>query len=60
MVPPTGYLYIPMKLMEKLFGTYSERQIKRIEPIAQQIEDLGPLYAKKTDEELSALRLFFM
>ncbi len=41
-----------MKLTEKLFGTYSQRQIKKIEPIAERIEELGPVYAEKTDEEL--------
>ncbi len=41
-----------MKLMDKLFGTYSERQIKKIEPIANQIEALGPRYAEMTDEAL--------
>ena len=41
-----------MKLTEKLFGTYSQRQIKRIEPIAARIEELAPIYAAKTDEEL--------
>ena len=41
-----------MKLTEKIFGTYSQRQIKKIEPIAAAIEELAPLYAAKTDEEL--------
>ena len=41
-----------MKLTEKLFGTYSERQIKRIEPIAAKIEALAEVYAAKTDDEL--------
>ena len=41
-----------MKLTEKMFGTYSQRQIKKIEPIAERIEALGPVYAEKTDEEL--------
>ena len=44
-----------MKLFEKLFGTYSERQIKRIRPMADRIEALGPEYEKKSDEELRAV-----
>ncbi len=43
-----------MKLIDKLFGTYSERQIKKIEPIAAQIEALSDTYSQKTDEELRA------
>ncbi len=44
-----------MKLTEKLFGTYSQRQIKKIEPIADKIEALEEAYKKKTDEELRAM-----
>ena len=43
-----------MKLLDKLFGTYSERQIKKIEPIAAQVEALADVYAAKTDAELRA------
>ena len=43
-----------MGLFAKIFGTYSERQIKRIEPIAQKIEDLSEEYAAKSDAELRA------
>ena len=43
-----------MKLIDKLFGTYSERQIKKIEPIAAEIEALSDAYSQKTDEELRA------
>ncbi len=41
-----------MGLFKKLFGTYSERQIKKIEPIADRIEALANAYAAKSDEEL--------
>ena len=40
------------KLFAKLFGTYSERQIKRISAVADKIEDLAEKYANMTDEEL--------
>ena len=41
-----------MSLFTKLFGTYSERQLKKIEPIAQQIEALADKYAAMSDEML--------
>ena len=44
-----------MKLFDKLFGTYSERQIKKIEPIAQEIENLADKYAAMNDAELRAM-----
>ncbi len=37
-----------------MFGTHSEREIKRIEPLADQIEALEPEYEKLTDEQLAA------
>ncbi len=43
-----------MKLTEKIFGTYSQRQIKRLRPIADRIEALADLYAAKSDDELRA------
>ena len=43
------------KLFAKLFGTYSERQIKRLEATLDRIEDLGEVYAKMSDEELKAV-----
>ena len=41
-------------LLEKIFGTHSERELKRIEPIADQIEALSDTMAAKTDAELRA------
>lgn len=41
-----------MGILDKLFGTYSDREVKRIDPIADKIEALAPEYAKLTDEEL--------
>ncbi len=37
-----------------MFGTHSEREIKRIEPLADQIEALEPQYEKLSDEQLGA------
>jgi preprotein translocase subunit SecA len=43
-----------MKLFDKLFGTYSDREIKRIVPIADKIEAFEPAIKALTDEELRA------
>ncbi len=44
-----------MGLAEKIFGTYSSRQIKKLEKIAAEIENLAPKYSNMTDEELKAV-----
>ena len=44
-----------MGLATKIFGTYSSRQIKKIEKIANEIENLADKYAKMSDEELKAV-----
>ena len=41
-----------MGLVQKLFGTHSERELKRIESTVQAIEDLRPAMAALSDEEL--------
>ncbi len=43
-----------MSFVEKIFGTHSEREIKRIRPIVQKIEDLRPTMQALSDEELRA------
>ena len=43
---------INMAFLKKLFGTYSERQIKRIRPLADAIEALAEKYAAMSDDEL--------
>jgi len=43
-----------MKFFDKLFGTYSDRELKRIYPIADKIEALEPSVEALTDEELRA------
>lgn len=40
--------------LEKLFGSHSEREIKRIEPIVDEIEALAPTMETLSDEELRA------
>ncbi len=42
-----------MGLGDKLFGTYSERQLKKIEKAVCMIEALAPKYAQMSNEELS-------
>ncbi|HBT18792.1 MAG TPA: preprotein translocase subunit SecA [Clostridiaceae bacterium] len=43
-----------MGLLDKVFGTYSEREVKRILPLVDQVEALDETYQKLTDEELRA------
>ncbi|MCR5575838.1 MAG: preprotein translocase subunit SecA [Oscillospiraceae bacterium] len=43
-----------MGLFDKLFGSYSDRELKRITPIVDKIEALADEYAAKSDEELRA------
>ena len=41
-----------MKLTEKLFGTHSERELKRIAGTVDKIESLRPQMQQVSDEEL--------
>ena len=41
-----------MGLLEKIFGNYSEKEIKKIKPIVSKIESLAPQYETLSDEEL--------
>ncbi len=43
-----------MGVVEKLFGTHSQRELKRIEPTVDAIEALEPEMQKLSDEELRA------
>ena len=43
-----------MGLIQKIFGTYSQRELKSIYPIADQIEALEEEYRALTDEQLQA------
>jgi len=48
-----------MGLFDKVFGTYSEREVKRIEPLADKVEALDAEFQKLTDEELKAKTVEF-
>ena len=41
-----------MKIIDKLFGTHSERELKRIDPLVDKIESLRPAMQALSDEEL--------
>ena len=43
-----------MKLTEKIFGTHSDRELKRIYPIVDKIESLRPEMQALSDEQLRA------
>ncbi len=43
-----------MGAFEKIFGTHSERELKRIKPLVDQIEALRPKMQELSDEELQA------
>ena len=44
-----------MGLMDKIFGTYSERELKRIYPIRDKVLSLDEEYSKMSDQELKAM-----
>jgi len=44
-----------MGLISKIFGTYSERQIKKIIPIVDHIENLAETYRAMSDDELRSM-----
>jgi len=41
-----------MSVIEKIFGTHSERELKRIDSLVKEIEDLRPSMQALTDEQL--------
>ena len=41
-----------MNVIEKVFGTHSERELKRIAPIVERIEKLRPAMQELSDEQL--------
>ena len=43
-----------MKVIDKIFGTHSERELKRIEPLVDKIEEMRPAMQALSDEELRA------
>ena len=44
-----------MGIIDKVFGTYSQRQIKKLMPIVDKIEALAPEYKAMSDAELRAM-----
>ena len=48
-----------MGLIDKLFGTYSERELKKIDKIVCRVEALADKYAQMTDTELSSMTEIF-
>ncbi len=48
-----------MGLFDKILGTYSEREVKRLLPLADKIEALDAEYQKLTDDELKAKTAWF-
>ncbi len=44
-----------MGIVEKIFGTYSERQLKKLDKLVDYIESLAPKYKEMTNEELSGV-----
>ena len=43
-----------MNIFEKIFGTHSDRELKRVEPIVKKIESYRPQMLELSDEELKA------
>ena len=43
-----------MSITSKLFGTYSERQVKKLTPIVNKIEELSDKYSAMSDDEMRA------
>ncbi len=48
-----------MGLFGKIFGTYSEKEVKRVMPIVQKINSLEPEMEKLTDKELTNKTSYF-
>ncbi|MBQ9605051.1 MAG: preprotein translocase SecA, partial [Firmicutes bacterium] len=48
-----------MGFLEKIFGSYSDKEIKRIRPIVARINELEPEMEKLSDEELKAKTPWF-
>ncbi len=45
-------MILPMSIIDKLFGSYTERELKKLKPIADQVAALEEEYAALTDEQL--------
>ena len=49
-----------MSFFEKLFGTFSDKELKRIRPLADKVLALEPEMQKLTDEQLQAKTTEFL
>ena len=43
-----------MSLIQKIFGSYSDHQLKRLEPIVRAVDALAPTYERMSEDELRA------
>ena len=41
-------------ILDKIFGTYSERELKKIKPIMEKVLELESVYINLSDSELKA------
>ena len=48
-----------MSIVSKIFGTYSDHQLRKLEKIADRIEALAPTYKDMGDEELRGMTQVF-
>jgi len=48
-----------LKILERIFGNYSDKEVKRLEPLADKIESMESDIAKLSDEELRAKTPWF-
>ena len=48
-----------MGILNKIFGNYSEKEVKRVMPIVEKINSLEPELEKLTDKELTNKTEFF-
>ena len=48
-----------MGLLGKIFGSYSEKEVKRVMPIVEKINNLEPEMEKLTDKELTNKTTYF-
>ena len=48
-----------VRLLEKIFGTYSSRELKKISPLVKQIMSLDSQMSGLTDQELKAKTIEF-
>ena len=44
-----------MSLIDKIFGTFSDKELKRIKPLVAQTEALAPTYAAMSNAQLQAV-----